>query len=61
MVGASQSCRAGDGCGGFFWQNTGSSKSFSMEFLAEKVLRKVAGDAIGWSLWLAQTPATWHL
>ena len=32
-----------------------------MVFLAEKVLRKVAGDPIGWSLWLAQPPATWHL
>ena len=34
----------GHGRGGVFWQTQGSGKSFSMVFLAQKVLRKLAGN-----------------
>ena len=36
--------RLGHGRGGVFWQTQGSGKSFSMVFLAQKVLRTLAGN-----------------
>ncbi|MEW6487769.1 MAG: type I restriction endonuclease subunit R [Thermodesulfobacteriota bacterium] len=36
--------RAGHGRGGVFWHTQGSGKSFSMVFLAQKVLRRVPGN-----------------
>ena len=36
--------KLGHSRGGVFWQTQGSGKSFSMVFLAQKVLRKVAGN-----------------
>ena len=36
--------KLGHGRGGVFWQTQGSGKSFSMVFLAQKVLRKLAGN-----------------
>jgi type I restriction enzyme R subunit len=35
---------SGHGRGGVFWQTQGSGKSFSMVFLAQKILRKLAGN-----------------